>query len=477
MTDNIIETKIPETLCQGCGICVAICPSQCLAIKDCAGENRPTLQTTCTLRCRRCLQVCPFSENAKSKEEIAQRQFQDAPFCHSSIGPYSHCWAGYSRQENDRSAGASGGLTTWFMRKCLESGYVDRIINVHSSADPKQFFEFKIIDSQIELASSRTSRYYPVSMPKVLRKIREEEEEHSYLLTGLPCLLHAVRLACEGDPVLKRRIRLLLGLACGQCPNKHFTEVLSLAQGSTPKSGKIINYRAKRGNARNAYDYDFSVQGGRWPLLGKSMYGLYGFLWMNKYFCQDACFYCDDTFAAVADITFMDAWLPTFSKDLAGTNLVVIRNPDLNRFFEEGKAERTCDLVPVSVEDAFASQAQLARYKKYELPYRMQNAHAKEFPFPLRLRHTLDTQAFDRSVSQKNQLFLSLSRWSRANWQYFKKYKRLGVFLFLLVSIFVHLKYLKHFKEFSNILPGAHKIQCVVRNFKQVLKRILLRKP
>ena len=53
------------------------------------------------------------------------------------------------------------------------------------------------------------------------------------------------------------------------------------------------------------------------------------------YFKLNPCNYCDDVFAELADVVFMDAWLPKYSKDPLGHSLVINRNKAFTFIFNQ----------------------------------------------------------------------------------------------------------------------------------------------
>ena len=107
-----------------------------------------------------------------------------------------------------------------------------------------------------------------------------------------------------------------MGLVCGQLKSKQYTEYLAALSGITPPLANV-HYRGKSPE-KPASNYYFSCTS-KDGAMGKIFWdeGV-AEAWTNRWFTLNACNYCDDVFAECADITFMDAWLPEYSKDYRG---------------------------------------------------------------------------------------------------------------------------------------------------------------
>ena len=65
---------------------------------------------------------------------------------------------------------------------------------------------------------------------------------------------------------------------------------------------------------------------------------------------------CNDKLCQLADIIFMDAWLPKFSSDKKGSSLIVIRSKKGEEFVQKAINEGVVKLEPISIEDVLRSQ-------------------------------------------------------------------------------------------------------------------------
>jgi hypothetical protein len=104
-----------------------------------------------------------------------------------------------------------------------------------------------------------------------------------------------------------------------------------------------------------------------------------GNAWSCGYFRPEACNYCDDIFAEVADVAFMDAWLPEFKKDYRGTNLTIVRNQEIDEIIQHGVRSGAIELSELDKMRVIRSQKDVINKKRVELAYRLFNDRKKEY--------------------------------------------------------------------------------------------------
>ena len=90
------------------------------------------------------------------------------------------------------------------------------------SDNSDRLFDFRILSNSNEVYSCAGSFYYPVEISKIIKKILTEREDMTYAIIALPCVVYALRLAIEKIPKLKRKIKIISSLTCGQLQNRFF---------------------------------------------------------------------------------------------------------------------------------------------------------------------------------------------------------------------------------------------------------------
>ena len=376
--------------CSGCGLCVGVCPRRALEMRfDEAGELKPfRLDDRCGESCRLCRQVCPFNDELPNEDALGREFFAATPGIarHPITGFFLECLAGYSRA--CREGGASGGLATWTLQALLERGEVDAVACVAPHEGGHPLFEFTLCRTPEQVRSCARSAYYPVHLGHIVRQILDTPGR--YAVIALPCVCKALRLAMRRLPILRERIRYVLGLVCGQTKSALFAEWVCARGGGQPGCLRSIRFRLKT-PGRSATDHAaaFGCGDGRENTVFWSQ-GI-GDIWSDRYFTLQACEYCDDVFAECADAVFMDAWLPRFVTDHRGHNLVLVRRAELADLLRSSPGE--CVVQDISLADVIASQAGVINDKRLDIRHRLRLARTAG-PHPPRKREHL----FDREV-------------------------------------------------------------------------------
>ncbi len=379
---NVCESIVPADLCIGCGLCAGLCPPQVLDMRfNQYGEYIPIeYRQACISNCDLCLRTCPFWDQDDNEDTLAAQAFGAVPHIQktSETGYYLAAFAGYSLRDEQRLSAASGGLATWFLQSLLEKGIVDRVACVTPNPDPGKLFKFSILGDPNAVARSAKSCYYPVELSDAIKEIIRTETR--YAVIALPCYLKGIRLAMRYNRQLRRKIKVLAGLVCGQTKSKLFAEHLCALGGGTPALMTRATFRVKDSN-RLATDYGFRFECSGGAVLGGTVFWMEGMdkAWTHGYFKPNPCNYCDDVFAEVADVVFMDAWLERYMTEPQGTNLLIIRNPDMLHIFEQGKRDGSIYLEHVPIAEVIASQQGAIEVKRSGLAERLSMAKSLRF--------------------------------------------------------------------------------------------------
>ncbi len=157
---------------------------------------------------------------------------------------------------------------------------------------------------------------------------------------------------------------MLLGLVCGQQRSKWFAEYLVRRAGLTMETVRRVSFREKRDTQPTTLSHFAAwTTGSKTPAFLERSDG-YGRAWAQSYFKQDACNYCDDVFAELADATFMDAWLPGFQDDPRGTSIAITRSPISRDVLADGLQSGALDIAAMDISRVIRSQAGCLRLKR-----------------------------------------------------------------------------------------------------------------
>lgn len=363
-----IEETLARGICVGCGACsLASLGAVRVSVGD-LGIYQADLEGASEEAIRAASRVCPFSDEAPNEDALGVPSRDASITKHSLLGPYSSVFAGRVSDEVYTSQSSSGGLASWFTQRLVEAGVVDGVINVGRPNCGDDLFAY---DSTTEpdQAGRRKSAYYATCMSDVLTRL--ESTPGRFAFVGLPCYVKAARALCVERPDLARKLVVFIGLVCGHMKTHAFAESMAWQIGVPPDKLESVDFRVKRAG-RTSSDYDFGAKAVDDPAWKYSrVRSLVGGNWGHGLFQPECCNFCDDVVSETASISFGDAWLPRFLGDARGTNIVICRDPALQRYFDDADEAGEITLEALSVEEAVASQAGGFRHRREGLAVRL----------------------------------------------------------------------------------------------------------
>lgn len=338
-------------------------------------------------------EVCPFSahHNESSLAEAIYGSIEGLEF-HKKIGFYHEIFAGYAVEGKYRENASSGGMTTWLLVELMSRQLIDGVIHVGPSRESEQLYAYTISESIEEIKVNTRSQYYPTKFDTALEKINKDKK---YAVVGIPCYIKAIRLLCNKNAELNMSLKYFIGIFCGHLKSKAFAELLSWQQGIPPDSLKNINFRVKN-SFGTASRYNIKVTSSNGIERMAQTGHLYGTDWGLGLFKPNACEWCDDIAAEVADIVFGDAWLPKYVADPKGTNIVISRNRDISAFLKEGLSEQRLVLDNIAIEDIIQAQAGNYRHRQEGLFVRIKDADLEKKWHPQKREFLLPTEVDEK---------------------------------------------------------------------------------
>lgn len=316
--------------------------------------------------------ACPFSNEAPDEDAlVADQSWTNLPH-DSRIGHWDGLFAGHVTDERVRFEGGSGGITSWFLAQLMSRGEVDHVIHV-KPADPREdlegrHFRYAVSSSVDALMQGRKSRYYPVDLASMYDHITANPGR--YAIVAIPCFAKAIRQMQRRDPVLKDRIRFVVGLVCGHLKARSFAEYLGWLQGVRPQALQTIDFRVKVPGG-DASQYTVEASDGTHSHRGVPLKNYFGITWDLGFMKYDACEYCDDVMAETADIVMGDAWISPFQDDWRGSNVVQTRHPTAQAIIADGMATGALTLTPIDVGQVVKTQQSGLRHRREGLAYRL----------------------------------------------------------------------------------------------------------
>lgn len=288
------------------------------------------------------------------------------------IGYHQELYAGYVKESNFRERASSGGFGAWLLCELLRLKEIDGVIHPHA-VDPSKndgiLFKYHISRTQKEVLQGAKTIYYPLELSEVLKEVKKKPGK--YAVVAISDFITELRLLCEQDKIFKKRLVYMIGLFNAHQKTTQYTEALAWQQGIRPGNLKSIDFRVK--TERSAGDYDYEVRGkkdGKDKTIISRMTSTALGQWHLGFFKSKFSDFTDNAFNELADITLGDAWLPEYSKDPKGNNILVIRNPKLSEIIKKASKEDRIKLDELSEEQIIASQG-MVQHIITELPYRL----------------------------------------------------------------------------------------------------------
>lgn len=315
---------------------------------------------------------CIYCINSNSIKDFSSRK--NSKKYNKFLGFYDSTFSAISKDYQSHSS--AGGFTTHLIKNLLEKGIIDAVISVaYRKKDQKfvykEFFEISSLKQQ------QQSVYVKVNLMDAVEIIKKTDKK--FAITATPVACKILRLYQRKNPIIKSRLKFIIGLVSGGYKNDQYIPFLfSIMKKERYSKFSSIVFRKKIKNTDYSGDnYFFEALDdnnqpynlkadqikGNWPL------GLF------KYFASD---FCEDTFNINADITVMDGWDNKFKKTF-GVSLVILRNRKLKKIIHN---DNNLQISPESLNVVLDSQAGGLRHKTVGLNERLRIYKLLGHPIP-----------------------------------------------------------------------------------------------
>lgn len=389
MTENIpyINKVVEGGFCVGCGACAFVANKEMTLNKY--GEYYPLVDTADVKNDvkEKMEFVCP-SLNEKYNEDVLGKEFlKNCETYSDKIGFYQSVYGGFVKEGNYRDRGTSGGFGTWIGAELFRRGLIDGVIHVKEiertgASDP--FFKYKISTTEEDIRAGSRTKYHVIEISEVLDLVKSRPGR--YLFYGLPCMVKAIRRVQLVDPIINQSIKYTASLVCGHLKSVNWTLSLAWGKGVSPENVEKFQYRTKgKGIPARAYVFKaFFNKGNTTDEVMENSANVVGGKFNQGALMLPACNFCDDLVGETADITIGDAWLPQFEVDSNGTNLLIVRNAEINEVLNSSKMEERVELVQLTEQDAQNAQSGGFRQRKEGLSYRLELYDKKKKWHPIK---------------------------------------------------------------------------------------------
>jgi len=282
----------------------------------------------------------------------------------SEMGSFLTNYIGYSKWEDIRRRGSSGGVITTLLLYLLEKGEIDGAIVVGFKKEVPWLPETKLYKSRQEIIAASQSKYAIFSHLAILRQIQREEGR--FALVALPCQINGLKKMEPYRPRLKEKIAYIFGVFCGYNMVYEATEFVRKKFGIQKEDIKELRYK----NGLWPGGMTFYLKDG-----SKKSIDDFHYHYLNAVFLPHRCRYCGDFFAQYADLSFGDCWLPELYTDKpeenTGWSSIIARTPKGDSLILRAIEGKWIVAREVSKEKVKESFSFMLKYKKRGVFVRM----------------------------------------------------------------------------------------------------------
>jgi coenzyme F420 hydrogenase subunit beta len=294
-----------EGLCNGCGTCVAACPSGCISIDESVtGLLLAEVDSkNCTL-CGICTQVCSAVKVSPDLIDPLADHFSGNPLT---------AFCGYSNDIKLKENGQSGGVATSLVSYMLDSKSARYALMTGPGKEGVLRPGPVIIDSTGQVMSSQSSKYCPVALNTELRRIDDFDK---LVYIGLSCHIRGLHNYLKTTGGKKGR-PLIIGLFCDSVLSFKAADYLISASGSEINESDISGFRYKD-KRYGTFPGDCTIDlynGNRYQVPDCKRVFVKGLL------KPPYCFLCHDKLNMYSDISLGDSWGLNISSQ--GSNAVL----------------------------------------------------------------------------------------------------------------------------------------------------------
>lgn len=286
--------------CYGCGMCVAICPTSAIAMRQSdAGFFQPTVDESKCVECGQCERVCAFADKTQPISQVCEG------------------YAAYSNFEDVRARCSSGGVAYEIARYLIDQEY--KYCGVRYN-DKECRAEHYLATMIAELDASIGSKYVQSYTCNAFTRF---DKTSKYVVVGTPCQIHSLRKYIRLKKIESNFV--LIDFFCHGVPSYlMWNKYLRTCQHQT---GSLTPHSAWRSKLHGWHDsWLMQLKGPKGRVQSSMSQGdlFYKFFLRNRCLspcCYDSCKY--KMTASAADIRIGDLWGTKYAADEKGVSGVI----------------------------------------------------------------------------------------------------------------------------------------------------------
>jgi len=294
-------------LCVGCGMCLAICSTNAVNLRNSEGVVTVNFDYSHCNKCNQCIKTCPALSNF----------YREKTKTSDALGRIEKIFFGYSTDDNIRYHAASGGVVTSLVLHMLKHNIVDKVLVTKIDG----FTIAPILtDDENDVMSAQGSIYFKTFSLRILKKLLFNLKKGKRIcIVGLPCQISALKKVLEGF----EGMLYFIGLMCNHVNEIWYLQ--SIINKYLPKNAKPLAIGPRKDGWPGETKIFFKSNN-RFGEVVISQSKFLGVLPSLNISSPVGCLLCTDHFASSADIVTADAWHPRFiGKNSLGVSIIIAR--------------------------------------------------------------------------------------------------------------------------------------------------------
>jgi coenzyme F420 hydrogenase subunit beta len=229
-----VDDVVTRGLCVGCGLCESLAGADRLKLSlNTRGFLRPkTLAPLDAATEQAVLAVCPGNVQRLDSGGVANNTIW---------GPLVGLYEGYSRDEEIRFKGSSGGVTTTLAWRLVQSGQAKAVLEISSDPARPMHAMTRVVTDRTDLVDGAGSWYGPAAPLHLLHAMLDAGEP--FVVIGKPCDIAGVRNLARSDPRVDRLVVCTLSFLCAGLSSHAVAHNVIGAHGVTEADVKHFRFR------------------------------------------------------------------------------------------------------------------------------------------------------------------------------------------------------------------------------------------
>ncbi|MBY8987079.1 MAG: Coenzyme F420 hydrogenase/dehydrogenase, beta subunit C-terminal domain [Candidatus Lokiarchaeota archaeon] len=203
-----VKTIFETNNCSGCGLCVGICPINCLEVYNGFGN----IDEDKCIRCGLCYFVCPRSYLPVDVLNMTQEKTSEIRN-YSQVGHYLEAYSARTKLDDITKVCQDGGITSTCLHYLFDSKIIDLALGAKMSKTPWRP-EPMVLQSKEDILLTTGTKYVNNPNLKLLSELNKNQS--NLAVVGVPCMMQALLKSAVYNICIPslNQIKFRIGIFC-----------------------------------------------------------------------------------------------------------------------------------------------------------------------------------------------------------------------------------------------------------------------